>query len=541
MTAAGWADDPERPGLLARLLPPALPGRPAILSARGGPAVHGAPEVAEFRRAIREERLFWPEPRHDAVPAPVVLDLSEAPAAAKLSALDAVLAAHDPAEVLVIASGRLARRAASRGARTAPDLAHADPDALAAVYAPFGAASPCWAALGGLRGGWAAAGGIATVDPTPWLLRATAVDPWRGDAVSVEEGLAALAFLHAEARRNARPRATVGMSRWKRRNIAPFLAGPHGPALHFRTAQAARRAVGGDGVLVHWGQAPDDGGLAERAEDGFIRSVGLGLRHTPPASLAIGPGGLHFEAAGENGFVRLARDADYSAELLTRARRLRETVIRRRITKYNLDAAAAPPDAAGRLRLLVPGQVEGDASLVHGSPGMRSNAALLEAARARHPDAFLLYKPHPDVLTGLRPGAVPPAILALADAVAPDASAEACLGWADKVETMTSLMGFEALMRGKAVATHGRPFYAGWGLTEDLSGLPPRGALDLDALVAAALILYPRYIDPVTRLPAPPEAAIDALSAERARAATPRLRLRALRRRLVSTFLNQIG
>jgi len=131
--------------------------------------------------------------------------------------------------------------------------------------------------------------------------------------------------------------------------------------------------------------------------------------------------------------------------------------------------------------------------------------------------------------------------LSLADAVAEDVSAEACLDWAEKVETMTSLMGFEAMMRGKEVAIHGRPFYGGWGLAEDLSGLPPRGDLSLDALVAVALILYPRYIDPETGLPAPPEVVIDALAAERRNASAPAIRLRALRRRLASGLLNQFG
>ena len=42
------------------------------------------------------------------------------------------------------------------------------------------------------------------------------------------------------------------------------------------------------------------------------------------------------------------------------------------------------------------------------------------------------------------------------------------------METMTSLAGFEALLRGKPVTTHGQPFYAGWGLTEDIC--PVRGA-----------------------------------------------------------------
>ena len=62
---------------------------------------------------------------------------------------------------------------------------------------------------------------------------------------------------------------------------------------------------------------------------------------------------------------------------------------------------------------------------------------------------------------------------------------------------MTSLVGLEALIRGKKVYTYGLPFYAGWGLTTDALVSPRRTrTLSLDALVAASFILYPRYLHP---------------------------------------------
>jgi len=67
----------------------------------------------------------------------------------------------------------------------------------------------------------------------------------------------------------------------------------------------------------------------------------------------------------------------------------------------------------------------------------------------------------------------------------------------DEVHTLTSLAGFEALLRGKRVVCYGLPFYAGWGLTEDKLSFPTgrRGRkLHLDDLVAGALLLYPCYL-----------------------------------------------
>ncbi|HMI20960.1 MAG TPA: beta-3-deoxy-D-manno-oct-2-ulosonic acid transferase, partial [Sphingomonas sp.] len=77
----------------------------------------------------------------------------------------------------------------------------------------------------------------------------------------------------------------------------------------------------------------------------------------------------------------------------------------------------------------------------------------------------------------------------------------------DGVHVLTSLTGFEALLRGLDVTVHGQPFFAGWGLTRDLAAPLSRRTrkLTLAELVAGTLILYPRYLDPVTERPCPPE------------------------------------
>jgi capsular polysaccharide export protein len=127
----------------------------------------------------------------------------------------------------------------------------------------------------------------------------------------------------------------------------------------------------------------------------------------------------------------------------------------------------------------------------------------------------ILWKPHPDVEAGLRPGAVTAADLRMADVTLSGIDAAAALGTADEVWTMTSTLGFEALLRGLPVTCLGMPFYAGWGLTRDLMPAPAwrTARPDLPALVHAVLIDYPRYLDPVTGLPCPVEVAVDRLAA----------------------------
>lgn len=560
--AATW-DMAPRPG--ARLpfaLPPAIPGRPEIAHGSGDAAPGAPPDPA----LLRAERLFWPVPRHDAIApaAAVVLDPAAPPAGVRaLLASARVLFGPDAA---AIAPGRAGAIAVAEGWTVAPDLAAIRPETLLRLAAGPGAAPLFWAALAGLDAHFLDGDRLSSVDPAPWAARLRWTDPWTGAPAEMAQGLdAAIAFRRA-AEGNDRQAFTVDLSRWKRRCAAPFLQGPAGPPRHLRNlpaAQAAAAAAGGRVVL--WGMR--DPGVPDvlRLEDGFVRSVGLGLRHAPPASLAAAVRGLHFDCTRIGDLERAAK-TDMPPALLARAARLRSRMTAEGVTKYNLPARAAALPDTDRLRLLVVGQVEGDASLQWGAPGVRRNGDLLRAARARWPDAFILWRPHPDVETGLRPGRPDADALTCADAAAPDAPAEACLAWADRVVCMTSLMGFEALLRGIPVTAFGRPFYAGWGLTEDLSPalphpapvaaltgrpLPLRGpddapfsrgkTLDLDALVAAALILHPRDIDPGTGLPATPERLLDAIAADRAAAGAVKRRLRTGLRNAASWLLNRLG
>src|SRR5205814_8724387 len=97
----------------------------------------------------------------------------------------------------------------------------------------------------------------------------------------------------------------------------------------------------------------------------------------------------------------------------------------------------------------------------------------------------------------------------VADDIVTGGSTAALLAQVDELHTMTSLAGFEALLRGRRVVVYGRPFYAGWGLTVDRLPQDRGRRLSLDELVAGVLILYPRYLDPLTRLPCGPEIIIE--------------------------------
>lgn len=490
----------------APVLPPVLPRWPSPL--RAGAAIRSGDSGAALAR-IRAEALFWPAVRAEAA-RPRALALTAA-------TRDAARAAFPDAE---IALGR--------------DLADVDPERLEAVFAPPGAPAILWAALGGI-----ATPGAAAPDALAALASADGVSPWTGAVLTLAEAVEAQALLRARAMAARGPLALIGMTRWKRRCLAPFLTGPDGPPVK-------APAPAGRGRAVRWGAACATEAAAEtdvlRVEDGFLRSVGLGLRHTPPLSLAIHPGAPHFDATQPNAFDATVAAAAFTPDLLDRAARLRAAVTGAGVTKYNLDGADRLPDPGGREAVLVPGQVARDASIRLGAGAVRTDLALLDAARARFPTAFLLYKPHPDVATGLRAGAAPAeAVARLADATVIRADMAACLGWADRVATITSLTGFEALLRGRAVTCFGRPFYAGWGLTDDVDPPVRTRRLTLDELVAAALILHAVYVDPATGLPCPPEIAVAALVRQRAETRRPTARATRAWRDAVSWLRNRFG
>src|SRR5205814_3516098 len=144
-----------------------------------------------------------------------------------------------------------------------------------------------------------------------------------------------------------------------------------------------------------------------RVEDGFVRSVGLGSDFLPAASLVFDRSGMYYDPRTNSDLETLLREAEFTPALVERARRLTERLVERGVTKYNLAGGAPQIELpAGRRSILVPGQVEDDLSVLYGGGAVRTNLALLSEVRRDNPDAFILYKPHPDVLAGHRKGAV---------------------------------------------------------------------------------------------------------------------------------------
>lgn len=241
-------------------------------------------------------------------------------------------------------------------------------------------------------------------------------------------------------------------------------------------------------------------------EDGFVRSVGLGAMHTPPFSICLDQKGIYFDSSKRSDLEDILNNYDFDNDpsILERAKKCMDALINLGISKYNHIGEKNVEHIYGpktKKRILVIGQVEDDASIKKGSQKQWTNYDLVYVAYKENPDAEIIYKPHPDVLTGKRPSRSN-----IEDAKKISKVIEEPLSLVDSfktidhVYTITSLSGFEALIRGIKVTTIGAPFYSGWGLTDDRQPVVRRKRkLSIIELFAGAYLLYPRYVDPESK------------------------------------------
>lgn len=338
-------------------------------------------------------------------------------------------------------------------------------------------------------------------------------------------------LLDWRARHRAYDRTPVycyGFSRWKRAAARNFLVGQEGKVIFRRWAYpwalpakvepgAARAAVWGSKDRAGFAEACAERNIPlSRVEDGFLRSVGLGSNLLIPGSLIVDTRGIYYDASRPSDLEVLLAETEFNAGLLARARALRQRIVAMALTKYNLpDKLLKLRDhAAGRPIALVVEQVPADTAIRLAGGNFPGNLAFLQAVRDERKDHFIAYKEHPDLVAGNRKGRLPERdILRFADMVVPEGNIATLYADVDELHVQSSTSGFEALMRGTKVVVWGRPFYAGWGLTDDrLKQLRRNRTLSLDALVAATLILYPRYIDVLSGIPCSVEDYLESLA-----------------------------
>ncbi|XGA81668.1 capsular polysaccharide biosynthesis protein [Halomonas sp. CH40] len=329
-------------------------------------------------------------------------------------------------------------------------------------------------------------------------------NPYTREASSLEACIDLIADQRRQQERYRGEWLACGFSGWKKRFIGDFLGDQARITYQPELPDTASSDASTSARVLTWasGLKTAPAGSTSRLwkmEDGFVRSVGLGVDLTQPLSLVIDQSGIYYDARQPSDLEQILSQHDFDQHLCQRASRIRQRLVALKLSKYNIKGEQNIDFPANRRIVLVPGQVESDASIACGSPQIQTNAALLAAVRRAEPDALIAYKAHPDVVGGARLGQLPADAHSHYDIDVSQCDISALLERVDAVHTMSSLTGFEALLRGKQVYTHGLPFYAGWGLTQDALNCPRRQRqLSLDALLAGTLIIYPGYVDPAT-------------------------------------------
>lgn len=335
------------------------------------------------------------------------------------------------------------------------------------------------------------------------------LNPNTGEAGSLFDVIDYLAMVKRKNNKLRGELYCVGMSLWKRAVAKPFF---NVPSCRLKFVSSTQKLAGiklsDDARILAWGNGKEAiVRFAEqhhipllRMEDGFIRSVGLGSNLVPPLSLVTDDMGIYFNAEIPSRLEHILQNQNFDDQDFQTALKLQKMLTENHISKYNVGSSDFTVPSTDKTVILVPGQVEDDASIRYGSHKIYRNLDLLRTVRERNPDAYIIYKPHPDVVSGNRIGHISPEDAArYADQTVEQTDILTCLQHADEVHTMTSLTGFESLLRGKKVSCYGLPFYAGWGLTQDLLPIPRRSRrLELWQLIAGTLIHYPDYIHPET-------------------------------------------
>ncbi|EAI2036430.1 capsular polysaccharide biosynthesis protein [Campylobacter coli] len=314
----------------------------------------------------------------------------------------------------------------------------------------------------------------------------------------------------------------LGFTLWKRWFMKPFFKAKNNKIIFLNSLDELYKAnLNPEDKIFIWGKKYDKALLAKDfnneiflVEDGFLRSVFLGSDLTRPFSLIVDSKGLYVDPNHPSDLEELLQNHGFDDNLRQRAKKLITTIIQNKFSKYNGLKHEKLDFNTNKKIILIPAQVEDDASMILGGAGF-DTLKLLQSVRATNKDAFIVFKPHPDVLSGNRKGLKDKdIILEYCDEIIENVSIDSAINACDEVHTITSTSGFDALLRAKKVVVYGKPFYAGWGLTQDLHRISRRTrVLSLEELVAGVLILYPRYIHPKSKNLCEVELALDTMLA----------------------------
>lgn len=211
-------------------------------------------------------------------------------------------------------------------------------------------------------------------------------------------------------------------------------------------------------------------------EDGFIRSVGIGLSKEPALSITLcGSNTAYYDSYNASSFEEILNsDRVFTDEELMKAKSTISLITENHISKYNdspyLPVSIGRTDAR---KILVVDQRYGDQSVVCAKANENDFQSMLVNAIRDNPDADILIKRHPDAVKGDKGSYFSDVNVNFTrdinnvHLIDYDIHPHQLLEMVDKVYVCSSGLGFEALLYNKEVLCYGVPFYSNWGVTTD--------------------------------------------------------------------------
>jgi hypothetical protein len=240
-------------------------------------------------------------------------------------------------------------------------------------------------------------------------------------------------------------------------------------------------------------------------EDGFIRSVEIGLSGEPGLSLSLCGDTAYYDASRISNVEKtLSSDFTLSSEQEEYSRKIISKIRTNKISKYN--SSPLLPIQIGRVgvkKVLVLDQRFGDVSVSSAMADGNSFKRMLLDAIRDNPSADIIIKRHPDAIKGgmstyfssQNAGFV--SQVENVHLVDYDVHPHQLIDICDKVYVVSSGAGMEALLYGKEVYCYGVPFYSNWGVTIDQIELDRRKKTrTVEEIFYVSYIMFSRYYSP---------------------------------------------
>ncbi len=243
-------------------------------------------------------------------------------------------------------------------------------------------------------------------------------------------------------------------------------------------------------------------------EDAFVRSYApQSVSGEHALGLVIDDEGMYYDASCPSRLERLIKEARDDETAQRAGQRIIDMLRKLQVCKYNNFEGSTPASVKKHDKsdvVLVVDQTWQDCSVTGAGADTGSFRSMLEASADENPGKIIVVKLHPETMAGKKRGYLKDLAVELRfEIMTENINPWNLFHHVSKVYTVSSQLGFDALMAGVDVRCFGQPFYAGWGLTQDEAVCKRRQGISIttQAITCAALSRYARHIESATDLP----------------------------------------